>query len=65
MISITIFINGKPLLARSASRVKGEDWEVCDYKVDDGTIVRHQPDEGPVALAKKLLDTIKAEGEKE
>ena len=59
MITVAILINGNPIMARSAvnkgcENNKGE----IRYKVDDGSHVRHNPKDGAVQLAKKLLDTI-------
>jgi hypothetical protein len=59
MITITISINGEPILTRSASRFKGKDNEECKYFVDTGDIIKHMPDDGVVELAHKLLNTIK------
>lgn len=57
MITVSILINGHPLLTRSAIRsAPGK------YRVDDGSILHHDHKEGAVALAHKLLDTITAEG---
>jgi len=58
MISVVISINGNPILARSTKRIDGETKEVCSYQVDDGSIIKHKPNEGAVILAKKMLDTI-------
>jgi hypothetical protein len=60
MISVVIFINGNPIMARSAVRQGSENGEgFAEYLVDDGSIVHHWPSDGAVALAKLLLDTIK------
>ena len=61
MITVTILINGNPILTRSARNLgQSEDNpDLCFYKVDDATIVAHKPSDGAVALAHKLLDTIK------
>jgi hypothetical protein len=59
-VSVVIFINGHPLMSRSAKRKEisfhGEKFR---YAVDDGSDVWHVPSDGAVALAKKLLGTIK------
>lgn len=57
MITVAILINGNPIMARSANNI-GKRKE-NKYKCDDGTIIEHNPDDGAVALAKKMLDTIK------
>lgn len=54
MITVAILVNGNPLTARSARRIMPNT-----YKCDDGTIIKHKYEDGAVALAKKLLDTIK------
>lgn len=53
MITVAILINGHPIAARSAYRVKNGE-----YKCDDGTLIKHKYADGAVELAKKLLDTI-------
>jgi len=61
MITVTISINGVVLMARSAvniSPVKTKN-ALCKYEVDDGTVIEHNRKDGAVALARKLLDTIK------
>ena len=60
MISVIIAINGNPIMARSAVRTEDEDVNnKATYKIDDGTIIRHNPGDGAVNLAIKLLKTIK------
>jgi len=58
MITVNILINGQPLFTRSAWRTKGKSGEKCTYKLDDGSTVKHNYDDGAIPLAKKLLDTI-------
>lgn len=60
MLSVAITINGNPIMARSAvnrgqKNKQGEEL----YRVDDGSGLWHNPDDGAVALAMKLLATIK------
>jgi len=59
MITVSILINGNPLMARSAVN-KGDvdNMGRARYACDDGTHIRHNPGDGAVALAKKMLDTI-------
>jgi hypothetical protein len=63
MITVTIFINGSPILTRSATR---EQLALTDekfhYDVDTGETVLHNPHDGAVELAKKLLNTIHEPG---
>lgn len=53
MITVSILINSKPIYTRSAVSIGGNQ-----YKVDDGSIIIHEPHNGGVELAKKLLETI-------
>ena len=62
MISVSIAINGNTIMARSAVNTTQSDENGTIYKVDDGSILYHNPNEGAVVLAKKLLDTIKEGG---
>lgn len=62
MITVAILINGQPIMARSATNVSKLDILEDDenlYQVDDGSAIKHIPNDGVVALAKKMLDTIK------
>lgn len=62
MITVAIMINGNPLVARSATNTRKQYFENSSfirYAVDDGTEVIHNPADGAVALAHKLLDCIK------
>ncbi len=59
MITVAILINGEPILTRSAvntGKTNGHGETV--YEVDTGTRVYHAREDGAVALAHKLLDTI-------
>ncbi len=59
MITVQININGNCILARSATRIVEPDTiGEARYKVDDGKIIKFNPDKGAVALAHKLLDCI-------
>ena len=58
MITVSVLINGQPILTRSAARIKGEEGEICTYKIDEGTIIKHNYNKGFVPLVKKMLDTI-------
>jgi hypothetical protein len=61
MISVSIFINLKPVYTRTARNI-GQKGSICSYELDTGEIIEHNPDEGAVVLAKKMLDTIKEVG---
>ena len=58
MITVTVAINGQPIYTRSAVREELRDG-VGYYAVDDGSVLAHKYDDGAVALAIKLLKTIK------
>lgn len=61
MITVSIFINGKPIFTRSAHR-RTKRWNKDGkyaYLVDTGETVYHKYEDGAVKLAKKMLDTIK------
>lgn len=58
MITVSILINGEPIFTRTAvNRIS----EKGGYVVDTGEIVKHDPDDGAVKLAIKLLKTIKGQ----
>lgn len=59
MLTVAILVNGHPLYSRSAVRIKGESGQTCEYECDDGSVIVHDYNDGAVALAHKLLDTIK------
>jgi len=61
MITVAILINGQPIMARSAASIgRHPEYDHWDrYQCDDGSVILHRPADGAVALAKKLLDTIK------
>lgn len=60
MISVVVYINEVPVLARSARRIAGKPGEVCTYHVDDGRILQHSYDDGASVLAIKLLEGVQA-----
>lgn len=64
MITVSILINGQPVITRSAVRLEkgNRKGKVSHYAVDDGTILEHAYDDGAVPLAKKMLDTVKERG---
>jgi hypothetical protein len=57
LITVSILINGQPIFTRSAVRVV--TGEPNQYRVDDGSLIEHHYDAGAVALAHKLLDSIR------
>ena len=60
MITVSIFINGKPILTCSGvNKGQCKDVKGCYlYVVNNGRIIHHIRGDGAVALAKKILDTI-------
>lgn len=60
MITVTIAINVCPIITRSARNTteKGETGKTI-YELDDGSTVEHYPSDGPIVLAKLLLDQVK------
>jgi len=59
MMSVVIFINQTPIMARSCRQVKNLGGNLCEYKVDDGTKIVHDRSDGAIELAVKMLKTIK------
>lgn len=61
MLSVAILINGRPIMARSAVNTTrpGDTPGTIAYRVDDGSTIDHDPKDGAVALAIKLLGTIR------
>ena len=61
MITVSIFINGNPIITRSARNVICVDIDkgIFRYDIDDGSIVTHKRTDGAVVLAKKMLDTVR------
>ena len=56
MLSVSISINGEPIYTRTVvNRIKEKGGYICD----DGTLIKHNPDDGAVELAIKALKTIK------
>jgi hypothetical protein len=56
MITVTISINKEPIFTRTAvNRLE----EFGCYVVDDGSRIKHNKDDGAVALAIKMLKSIK------
>lgn len=60
MITVAILINGNPIVARNAiNQARTNEKGETAYKTDSGDIIWHHRDDGAVALAHKLLDTIR------
>lgn len=56
MITVSILINGQPIFTRTA--VRTHTGKMNHYACDDGTVIRHEYDQGAVKLAMKMLKTI-------
>jgi hypothetical protein len=59
MITVSIFINSKPIFTSTAVTRKEYSDGTCGYEVDDGSWIVHNPEEGAGVLAKKMVHTIK------
>jgi hypothetical protein len=58
MITVSIAINAHAIYTRSAvNQATGKTPE--SYKLDTGEIIKHDPNDGAVVLAIKMLNTIK------
>lgn len=58
MLSVTIFINDRPIYTRTVVNQDAYGDE-CTYLVDDGSTIKHNRKDGAVKLAIKALKTIK------
>jgi len=66
MITVSIAINGEVIFARSATNMEKRDKKgKCQYRTDCNHIVEHDPEDGAVLLAHKLLDLIQEDGAKQ
>ena len=60
MITVSILINGKAIYTRTAINITPPpDRKLNEYALDTGEKLFHNPNDGAVVLAKKMLDTIK------
>lgn len=56
MLTVSILVNGNPIYTRTAvNRIS----ETNSYISDDGSHIKHNPKDGAIKLAIKLLKTIK------
>lgn len=58
MITVSISINGEPLFARSARNTLKAKGKRIKYVTDTKESIWHDPEDGAIVLAKKMLDTI-------
>lgn len=59
MITVSIYINGNPIITRSAVRKTFyPETAPNEYYVDDGHIILHIPRNGACALATKMLKGV-------
>lgn len=63
MLSVTIKINGRPIVTRTAVRKKDATAHnrFAIYETDTGEMIQHNPKAGAIALAQKLLETATEE----
>lgn len=61
MITVSVSINGEPIFARTAVNRRKE---IGKYVVDDGSFIEHNPDDGAIPLAIKMLECIKENPDK-
>lgn len=60
MITVAILVNGQPIFARSAVRQLEPDASgKFVYKLDDGSTLLHDYENGAIPLAVSMLKTIK------
>lgn len=60
MITVIIYINGRPIHARSAVNKGKKEKDTRDiYKMDDGNIILHKREDGAVKLSIEMLKRIK------
>jgi len=62
MLSVSIALNGEPIYARTAVNQGEQPGGLTEYLIDDGSIVLHKREDGAVALAIQILQTIKEQG---
>lgn len=59
MLTVAVLINGEPIHARSAVNIgPAGETGFTRYRLDDGETILHRPDDGALALAKRLLERI-------
>lgn len=49
MLTVAILINGNPIIVRSTVNTGQRAGKKTIYRVDDGRLIRHDPDDGAVA----------------
>jgi hypothetical protein len=60
MLTVAILLNGHPLVAKNAINLSRKNKKgQTAYRTDSGEIIWHAREEGAVALAHKLLKTIR------
>lgn len=58
MITVSVAINGTVIFARTAVNTGNAVKELVRYKLDDGTELLHNPNDGAIVLSKLMLDQI-------
>lgn len=64
MITVSILINGQPIVAKNAINQGVKRDGFIEYKTDSGEIILHKPEDGARYLAHMLLDTIRNDDSK-
>ncbi|VVB53354.1 Uncharacterised protein [uncultured archaeon] len=55
MFIVDLQVNFTSIRKFRCVRIKGEKHEMCEYQLDDKTVIKHHYDDGPEALAVKIL----------
>lgn len=63
MITVTVAINGKTIIHRTAVNVRRKNeiegfHSICEYEVDDGRVLSHERRDGAKALAMAMLEGV-------
>ena len=58
MFTVSIDVNARPVYARSCRNTGRKKGDRTIYQVDTGEQILHDPADGAVELARKLLNTI-------
>ena len=58
MMTVTVSINGHPIITRSCRNISEDVAKADKYIVDDGRLVIHNRDDGAAVLAIELLKGV-------
>lgn len=56
MFTIELKVNGTVVRKYTVKKIKGGRGGLCEYKLGDGTIIKHNYDDGAEVLAVKVLN---------